>query len=81
MLDQYMLNYKHQTNTKGCVVMKRLKKICIEILCQAGKYGVNKSTVAGIYEFDVPKELKCCAENEHGQCNGLNVRQKKNSAD
>lgn len=65
MLDQDMLNYDYQTDEEDGVEMMNLKDMCIEILCRVKKYGVNKLVMFGGYEFEVPKELKCCEENEY----------------
>lgn len=38
--------------------MKNLKQKCINMLCKIGKFGVGKSIVIGIFEFDIPAEIK-----------------------
>lgn len=71
-----MLNYDYQTDEEDGVEMMNLKDMCIKILCQAGKYGVNKSVMFDGYKLEVPKKLKCCEKNEYGHCKRSKVRNK-----
>lgn len=40
--------------------MDNLKGISISLLCKIGKFGVGKSLVFGMYDFEVPKKLMEC---------------------
>lgn len=37
--------------------MKNLRKMCIDILCGFGKFGLGKSITIGMYDFEVPIKL------------------------
>lgn len=37
--------------------MDNLKEISISLLCKIGKFGVGKSLLLGMYDFEVPKKL------------------------
>lgn len=42
--------------------MKDLKKKCVSILCNLGKFGVGKSLTLGMYDFTIPQEMKKISE-------------------
>ncbi|MCI9442395.1 MAG: hypothetical protein HFH15_14410 [Ruminococcus sp.] len=44
--------------------MKHLKEISISILCKFGKYGMGRSIIVGMYDFEVPKKLVEYNSNE-----------------
>lgn len=44
--------------------VKHLKEISISILCKFGKYGMGRSIIVGMYDFEVPKKLVEYNSNE-----------------
>ena len=61
-----MVNLSHQQtgDEETMEYVRNLKETGIELLCRFGRFGVGKSIIAGMFEFEIPKECRSCSADQ-----------------